>query len=175
MNNKFSAFGLFYVLGILFWILSGNIAEGTLLCVFYSFFAGTVWGLVPQISGSEPLSWKHLLPPFLLVLMMMFASRLKLVMSTDVVLITAMSLIHFRASILAFARLPRAVRLFSWLQLGSFALGMAYIFQKNILPFQISRSLFLTIVAAFNAISFVLLIYAKRKFHEPRTSETISP
>jgi hypothetical protein len=175
MNNKFSAFWLFYVLGGIYWAISGNASEGTLMCVFYAVFAGTVWGLVPQISGSEALSWKHLLPPFLLVTMMMFASRLKLVMSTDVVLITAMSLIHFRASILAFARLPKPTRLFSWIQLGSFFIGMAYVFQKNILPIQISRTLFLVIIAVFSVISLGLLFYAKRKFHEPRTSETISP
>jgi len=173
MNHKFSASLLFYVLGIVFWLLSLNFAESTLLCVFYSFFVGVVWGLVPRVSGSEPLTWKYLLPPFLLVVLMMFSVKMKLVMSTEVVLFTAMSLIHLRASILSFARLTRNGGVFSWIQLASFIYCLVYLFQKNILPFNVARSTFLVSIIVVSVCSIGVLFTLKRKSDEIK-SEAIS-
>ena len=200
MKNTFSAYWLFYPLGLAFLLLNLNIAESTLLCVFYTFFVGTVWTLVPQMAGSisgsagivrdstisirdgpgsmaggevpEGLTWKHLIPPFILVMLMMFAVKLKLVMSTDVVIFTSMSLIHFRASILSFSRLPKRALPFSWIQLFLFFFGLAFLFQKNVLPFQISRIYFLGMMASLSALSVLFLFAVKRKLHEPSISQT---
>ena len=161
MNNKYSAYVLFYALGLVFWLISKNVAESTLLCVFYSVFVGTVWGLIPKVSGGEPLSWQHLLPPFLLVMLMMFSVSLRMVISSEVVLITAMSLVHFRASILSFTRLTKGTRIFSWIQLASFIFGIVYIFQKNILPFFVSRSAFLMVMMAMSTFGIGILLVVK--------------
>ena len=171
MGNKFSAYWLFYALGLVFWMLSMNMNDSTMLCVFYSTFVGTVWGLVPQFSGSEPLSWKHLLPPFMLVVLMMLSVRLKMVMSTDVVLITAMSLIHFRASVFSFSRLAKRALAFSWIQLLSFLFGLAFLFQKNITSIVISRGAFLKIMMGMSTLSIAILLVSKRKSNGQSSGE----
>ena len=154
MNNRFSAYLLFYVLGLVFWLLSMSVDQSTLLCVFYSFFVGTVWGLTQS-------TWKQILPPFLLVILMMFAARMKMVMATEVVLITAMSLIHFRACVLSFIRVTKKASVFSWIQLASFIYSLVYLFQKNILPFSVSRNLFLMSMFIVNALSLGILLMVK--------------
>lgn len=166
MSNRVSAYSIFYALGAVYWLLSRNLAESTLLCVFYSVFVGTIWGLLPKVSGSGPLSWKHLLPPFLLVILMMFSVSLRMVMSTDVVFITAMSLIHFRAFVLSFTRLTGRARIFSWIQLFSFFFGLSFLFQKNIFPFLISRNEFLMTMMGMSVFSIAVLLILKRKSHE---------
>jgi hypothetical protein len=163
MSNRISAYAVFYALGAFYWLISRNLAENTLLCVFYSIFVGTVWGLLPQISGTGPLSWKFLLPPFLLVILMMFSVSLRLVMSTEAVLLTAMSLIHLRAFVLSFTRLTKNARIFSWIQLASFVYGLVYLFQKNFLPFPITREEFLITIMAMSMFSIGTLVFLKRK------------
>ena len=161
MNNKYSAYVLFYGLGLVFWAINLNFTEATLLCVFYSIFVGTVWGLIPRVSGAEPLSWKYLLPPFLLVMLMMFSVSLKMVLSTDVIFITSMSLIHFRSSVLSFARIPKRASSFYWIQLFSFIFGLTFIFQKNFLPIQLTRKIFLMSMMGMSVISIGILLAVK--------------
>jgi len=176
MKNLPLAHWLFHSLGILFFLFCRDFESTTLICVFYSLFVGTVWSLVPQMAGNEPLNWKHLLPPFLLIMLMMFSAKLKLVMSTDVVMITSMSLIHFRASILSFARLKKGAQLFSWVQLFSFFFALGYVFQRNIFPSTVTipRNGFLIGIASLSAASLAFLFYSKRKVNEPSGSQTSS-
>ena len=163
MNNKFLAYWLFYPLGLAFWLISRNTQDLTILCVFYSVFAGTVWGVIPNMIEVEIPSPKFLIPPFLLVMLMMLSVRITMFMTTEVVLLTAMSLVHLRAFIFSFFRLKKRAQIFSWIQLGSFLFGMSFIFQKNILPFAISRSVFLMCMLLVSSLSIVFLIIIKRK------------
>lgn len=172
MSNRVSAYSIFYALGAVFWLLNRNLAESTLLCVFYSIFVGTVWGLLPRVSGLPPLSWKYLLPPFLLVILMMFSVSLRMVMNTEVLLVTAMSLIHLRAFALSFTRLVNKARIFSFVQLFSFAFGLSYLFQKNILPFPVTRNEFLLVMMATSMFSIGTLVYLKRKSNGQQAVET---
>ena len=178
MNNKFSAYWLFYSLGLAFWLICRNTLDLTLLCVFYSIFVGTVWGLVPKISKTEVVSLKYLIPPFMLIMLMMLSVRMRMLMSAEVVLITAMSLVHFRACILSFARLKNKAQIFSLLQFASFIFGLIFLFQKNILPFAITRNIFLVSMMAISTISIGYLIVLNRKkddsIQEEIDGETVS-
>jgi len=171
MSNKYSAYILFYSLGLGFWLLSMNMVDLTLVCVFYSVFIGSVWGLIPSISCSDALTWKHLFPPFMLALLMMFSIRLRTMMSPEVVLITAMALIHFRASIFTYARLQMKAPGFLWLQLSSFVFALVFLFQKNFLPFQISRSVFLMTIMSMSMLSLIVLLRLKRNMNGQAQNE----
>lgn len=150
-----------------------NASDTTLVCVFYSVFVGTVWGLIPKVSGTEPLNWKYFLPPFMLVVLMMFSVKMRMVaMSSEVVMITAMSLLHFRAGIISFTRLTDRARIFCWAQLGCFAFGMLYLFQQRLVPFTIPRSLFFVLMMGFSTLSIGLLLTVKGKPHVEATEET---
>lgn len=171
MNHRFLAYGLFYSLGLAFWLLNLNLSEITLLCVFYSIFVGTVWGLIPKISGTDTFTWRHLLPLVLLVMLMMFSARLRMMISAEVILFTAMALIHLRACIFSFTRLSKGGAAFAWLQFGLFVYGMLYIFQKNTLPFPISRNVFVMSMMALSTLSIGILLLLKRKLHGQGPSE----
>ena len=99
-------------------------------------------------------------------------------MSAEVVLITAMSLVHFRACILSFARLKNKAQIFSLLQFASFIFGLLFLFQKNILPFAITRNIFLVSMMAISTISIGYLIVLNRKkddsIQEEIDGETVS-
>lgn len=163
MNSKYTTYAMFYGLALVYWLVAGNMEQSTLLCVFYSVFVGTVWGLLPKVSFTEPLSWKHLLPPFMLTLLMMFSARLRMMPSAEVIMLTSMALLHLRASLLSFARLRQRARLFSIFQLVQFGIGIAYIFQKNLLPFSLDRSFFFILMMGLGTLSIGMLLTMRGK------------
>lgn len=164
--QKFIAYWLFYGLGIAFWLLNRNTLDTTILCVFYAVFTGTVWGMISRYSVStEPATWRHYLPPFLLNAFMMFSVKMRMLNSSEVVLFTAMSLIHLRAAIFSYSRLPVVSRSFIGLQMAGFAYGLVFLFQKTLLPFEISRSFFIMSTMVFASFSVLVLLVLRRKFH----------
>ena len=154
---------VFLLLGATFWFIARDMNETTLLCVFYSAFVGVVWDTVSKTPGTEKLTWKHLLPPFMLVLLMLFSARLQMVRSSEVVLVTAISLIHFRAGILVFTRFFRPALPFLSMQLVLFVLPIVYLFQKNF-GVVLDKTLWIKASIGLSALSVPLLFWIRKKF-----------
>ncbi len=137
----------------------------TLLTVFYSFFVGAAWGSIPTVSRSEPLTWKHLLPPFILVALMMVSTNMKTVPSSEFISLTAMALIHLRAGVLSVTRLGKKGLGFTLIQLLGFLAVIADLFQNNFLPFAIPQTAFFFLMTGLLTTSVIQLFRLKRVMH----------
>jgi hypothetical protein len=168
MKNKFSIEWLFFILGIAYWVVSMNLQPITMVCVFYSLYVGFVWGAIPEISKTEPMSWRHILPPFVLVLLMMFSANLRILPSAEVVTVTAMALIHLRAAVLSISRLALSGFGFALLQLMGFILSVLYLFQKNVLTFELKKGVFQMLIVLIGSLGFGILIIMKRNMNAKR-------
>ncbi len=137
----------------------------TLLTVFYSFFVGTVWGGIPSASQTESMTWRHLLPLYILVALMMVSASMSSVPSSEFIALTAMALIHVRAAVLSVTRLGLTGLRFTVLQGFGFLAVIADLFQVNLLPFRISQTAFLILITGLLILSVVQLFWLKRKVH----------
>lgn len=148
---------VFFVLGFVFWIIHPEVRPLTLLCVFYSFFAGTVWKKVPPCTGLGEFGWKRLLPPLFLVLLMMISARLVPMIKSEVVPLTAMALIHFRAFLLSTARFKGKLRGFGLIQISLTALIFVYLFQDRTVNLHLNLSTLSAMLMVTGAVSIALI------------------
>ena len=170
MGRKVSIEWIFSVLGIAFWLYSRDLEPKTLVCVFYSVFVGSSWSMIAKIADEKDWSWKHVLSPLFLLVIMMISGSLKSITSSEVVLITAMSLIHIRSAIFSFNRFSGTALLYPSLQVFSFIYLMVYLFQKSLLPFAIHSSIFWVSTLILGTASIMLLYVLNRKNHAEITS-----
>ncbi len=143
----------------------------TLLTVFYSLFVGTVWGGIPSASQTESMTWRHLLPLYILVALMMVSASMSSVPSSEFIALTAMALIHVRAGVLSVTRLGISGLGFTIMQGIGFFLVIADLFQANLLSFSISKTAFLILITMILVLSVAQLIWLKRKINAKSKNE----
>jgi len=165
MSQKVSFEWIFTGLGLVFWLANRNLEASTLACVYYSLFVGLAWSLISAASREDGLTWKHVLSPFFLTVIMMVSGTLKVVASTEAVLITAIALIHVRAAIFSYNRFSGRALLFPSFQFFLFLYAMIYLFQKNILPFSIRPGMFWMSILILGSLSLMLLFLIRKKVH----------
>jgi hypothetical protein len=165
MTRKLSIEWPFFILGTAYWLYCRDTQPMTLLTVFYSFFVGTVWGGIPTVSRTEPMTLRHILPPFILVALMMVSTNMKTVASSEFIALTAMALIHLRAAVLSVTRLGMGGLRFTVVQGIGFLIVIADLFQSNLLPFLIPQSVFFFLMSGLLAVSVTMLFWMKRMAH----------
>jgi hypothetical protein len=165
MSFKVAIAGMFTLLSVVFWLVNPNLQINTLVCIFYALFTGFVWNTISEASDEEELSWKHVLSPFLLVLIMMTAGSMKMIKSAETVMVTAIALIHIRAAVFSFNRFQGSELIFSLIQLFSFLFVITYLFQSNILSITIESKMFYAILLGMATLSMVFLAQMKRKWN----------
>ncbi len=152
-------------MGIAYWVYARDVQPLTLLTVFYSFFVGLVWDHIPIVSKTEALNWRHLLPPFILLALMMISTSMKSIPSSAFIAMTAMALIHLRAAVLSVTRMGVNGLSFTLLQAVSFIWVIVDLFQNNLLSFSIPEKVFAPVLMVLGTMAIVNLFQLKRKLH----------
>jgi len=165
MNRKFSMEWMGLVIGVVYWFLVRNLSPFTILATFYSIYMGWVWGLIPTVSNTEALSWRHVFPPLVLVVLLMVSANSGVGANAEWVSLTAMALLHLRAGVLSATRLGMKALLFSVLQAMGFALPMFYLFHKNLNAYSIPQFVFIGLMILMGVLSIGILLNLKRKMN----------
>lgn len=173
MNRKFSVQGLGLVLGVVYGVLTHRLEAMPLVSAFYSIYMGWVWDAIPRISQTEALSWRHVFPPLVLVILMMVASNSNVGPNAEWVSFTAMALIHLRAAVLSSTRLGGAGLGFTLMQVVGFVIPMVYLFQSRFMPIEFNQTICLSIATSLSIASMVVLNQMKRKVHVDREDSRV--
>ncbi len=163
MKPKTSIQWPFFCMGIAFWAYTRDVQPMTVLIVFYSFFVGLVWDRIPIVSGTESMNWRHLLPPFILLALMMVSTSMKTIPSSSFIALTAMALIHLRAAVLSVTRMGVSGLSFTLFQTIAFIWVIVDLFQNNLLSFLIPERVFVPVLMALGMMAIVNLFQLKRK------------